>query len=194
MTEPPKRQRKQPYNTLFLVNLPYLHDERPVLELFAEKYDVRHSYFPRSKQRGTFQGFGFVTLATEEECQDALEEFNNMMWMGRPIVVKWADNRKEKDDPNQFEDLSGDEDAPDEYKRRPELRYPPRVYRPPYDYVYPPPPPMRERDAYPPRNPYPPRERFYPPPEYRYDRYPGAWREEDYMPPPYPRPPRRAPK
>lgn len=213
MAEPVKRQRQQPYNTLFLVNLPFLPNEDPVIEMFSRKYKVIHSFFPKSKQKGTFQGYGFITLETTEQCNDALNEFNGMEWEDRKIVVKWAENRKEKDDPNQFKDIPIEEDQNgdrppmrtpemDERRRMPppppppryDERYPPRMserrsYRPmPYYDDYPPYPPPRGYNNYPPHDYYPPdykRDRYYARRSDGYDHYPPR---QQYGRPAPPRP------
>lgn len=109
------RVRIQPYNTIFIGNLPYELTEEEILNLFSNKDSIIRSFFPKTKRR--LQGIGFITFKTEEDCENAIAEVHKTNVKGRQVVARWADHRKDKDDPNQEVEVEYVSDDDDDYDR-----------------------------------------------------------------------------
>jgi RNA recognition motif-containing protein len=83
-------------NKLFVGGLPYSMTDDEFKELFAPFGDVQSAdiIFDRATNRS--KGFGFVTFATDEEAQAAVDKLNNSEVGGRKIVVNVARPREER--------------------------------------------------------------------------------------------------
>ena len=82
----------QPYNTIFVGNLPFDLTEEDIKNLFTHKEDIVRTYFPSNK--GKLKGHGFVTFKTTEECEEAIKEIHCKVIKNRTVVARWADHRK----------------------------------------------------------------------------------------------------
>jgi RNA recognition motif-containing protein len=77
--------------TLYVGNLPYESTEQDVKDLFAElgAAPPQRVHLPADAE-GRKRGFGFVTLATSEEANAALEKLREAQVRGRRLVVNIA--------------------------------------------------------------------------------------------------------
>lgn len=75
---------------IFIGNLPYSTTQEKLVELFSQYGEITDSYKPAGK------GFGFVTFATEEAAQAAIEAMNGQDIEGRAAVVNIAQPKSDK--------------------------------------------------------------------------------------------------
>jgi RNA recognition motif-containing protein len=61
--------------------------------LFASCGDVREVAMPTDRETGQPRGFAFVTMATAEQAQWAIDHLNGIMLDGRPLRVNEAQER-----------------------------------------------------------------------------------------------------
>lgn len=85
-------------NKLFVGSLPWSITSDRLRELFASYGEITEAIVITDRASGRSKGFGFVTFATDEEAQKALEMDGREM-EGRTIVVNVARPREER--PNQ---------------------------------------------------------------------------------------------
>ena len=112
-------RRIQPYNTIFVGNLPFDLTEEDILALFKNRDGIIRSFIPKSRNR--IQGIGFITFKTTEMCEEAIKQIHNTVIRGRTVVCRWAVHRKSKDDPNQdvsVEYVSDESSDDDRYHKR----------------------------------------------------------------------------
>ncbi|MDD5217460.1 MAG: RNA-binding protein [Candidatus Omnitrophica bacterium] len=82
---------------LFVGNLNYQVSEEALKEIFAKCGNIQTLEIVRDRYSGQSKGFAFVTMATPEEAQKALE-LNGTEFMGRNLNVSEARPPKQRDD------------------------------------------------------------------------------------------------
>jgi cold-inducible RNA-binding protein len=75
---------------LYVGNLPYSIGEAELQELFAKAGNVETVRVMRDMATGRARGFAFVEMATDEEAQKAVTEFNEYDLGGRALAVNEA--------------------------------------------------------------------------------------------------------
>jgi cold-inducible RNA-binding protein len=75
---------------LYVGNLPYSIGEGDLQDLFAKSGKVDSVKVMRDMATGRARGFGFVEMATDEEAQRAIQEFNEYDMGGRKLTVNEA--------------------------------------------------------------------------------------------------------
>ena len=75
---------------LYVGNLPYSATEDQLTELFSRAGKVDNVRVMRDMATGRARGFAFVQMATDEEAQRAINEFNQFQLDGRALVVNEA--------------------------------------------------------------------------------------------------------
>lgn len=75
---------------LFVGNLPWSVTEETVVELFSEHGQVEEAKLIVDRMSGRSKGIAFVTFATEEEANAAIEALNGYELEGRALVVNVA--------------------------------------------------------------------------------------------------------
>jgi RNA recognition motif-containing protein len=75
---------------LYVGNLPYSATEEQLTELFSRAGQVDSVRVMRDMATGRARGFAFVEMASDEEAQKAVGEFNEYKMDGRPLVVNEA--------------------------------------------------------------------------------------------------------
>ena len=64
-------------------------------DLLNDQYgEVRKATVPTDRETGKKRGFGFVELAKEDQEQTAIDDLQNVEWMGRMIRVNKAEPRR----------------------------------------------------------------------------------------------------
>ncbi|XP_044361901.1 31 kDa ribonucleoprotein, chloroplastic-like [Triticum aestivum] len=87
--ETPRRRSCHRFG-IFVCNLPWQVDDSWLEELFSEHGDVFDARVVYERRGGTWRsrGFGFVTMATEEETYDAVYALNKQILEGRTLLVE----------------------------------------------------------------------------------------------------------
>jgi cold-inducible RNA-binding protein len=81
---------------LFVGNLPYSAGEQELQELFGQAGAVDSVNVMRDQATGRARGFAFVEMATEEDAQKAISQFNNYSLGGRNLTVNEARPKPER--------------------------------------------------------------------------------------------------
>ncbi len=79
---------------LYVGNLPYSASEQDLIDLFGQVGEVVSAQVISDRETGRSRGFGFVKMATSEEAQSAIEQFNEREFMGRRLLVNEARERE----------------------------------------------------------------------------------------------------
>ncbi len=75
---------------LYIGNLSFAASDADLRELFAQVGEVQSAKVITDVYTGRSRGFGFVEMATRDEGQQAIEQFNGKPLKGRPIIVNEA--------------------------------------------------------------------------------------------------------
>lgn len=75
---------------LYVGNLSYDTDDEGLKSTFSEMGEVEDTKVIIDKMTGRSRGFGFVTMAKDEEAEAAIEKMNGTEVDGRPLVVNEA--------------------------------------------------------------------------------------------------------
>ena len=81
---------------LYVGNLPWTVTNDSLKEMFAQFGEVTEAVVITDRMSGRSKGFGFVTFATEEAAQGAIQQMNEKDIEGRKIVVNVARPREER--------------------------------------------------------------------------------------------------
>ncbi len=81
-------------NKLYVGNLDYDMRGDDLKQLFEQVGDVEEAVVIEDRQSGRSRGFGFVTMASEELAQEAIEKLNEQEVSGRKIIVNEAKPKK----------------------------------------------------------------------------------------------------
>ena len=76
--------------SLYVGNLPYSATEEELTELFSRAGKVESVRVMRDMATGRARGFAFVEMASDEDAQKAITEFNEQQMQGRALVVNEA--------------------------------------------------------------------------------------------------------
>ena len=83
-------------NKLFVGNLSWETTDETLSQLFSTVGEVTEAKVIVDKFKGRSKGFGFVTMASEELAQKAMEELNGKDLDGRAINVSIARPQREE--------------------------------------------------------------------------------------------------
>lgn len=78
---------------LYVGNLPYSTTPNELREMFSAHGEVTDAHVVMDRESGRSRGFGFVTMATEEQAKTAARAMNDQRVGGRPLVVNEARER-----------------------------------------------------------------------------------------------------
>ena len=81
---------------LFIGNLPWGITNDSLRDLFASVGEVVEAMVITDRMSGRSKGFGFVTFATEEAAQAAIQQLNEKEIEGRKIIVNVARPKEER--------------------------------------------------------------------------------------------------
>ncbi len=82
-------------NKLFVGNIAWAATKEEVQELFSQAGTVEDVYLVIDRERNRHKGYGFVTMSTDEEAQEAVDKFNDYELQGRNLKVDIARPREE---------------------------------------------------------------------------------------------------
>lgn len=80
-------------NKLFVGNLPWGMDDITLESLFTEHGKVLEARVVYDRDSGRSRGFGFVTLSSPEEVNEAISKMDGAQVEGRPLRVNLASDR-----------------------------------------------------------------------------------------------------
>ncbi len=78
---------------LYVGNLSYDTDTESLRQAFSSSGEVTDAHVVTDRESGRSRGFGFVTMATEDQAKKAIETMNGSMLDGRAIRVNEAEER-----------------------------------------------------------------------------------------------------
>ena len=81
---------------LYVGNLPYKATKESLTESFAQAGGVEDVILISDRMTGRSKGFGFVTMATEDDAQAAINMWNGKEYEGRKLIVNEARPQKER--------------------------------------------------------------------------------------------------
>lgn len=79
---------------LYVGNLAFQTSSDDLLELFSQAGTVESAAVITDRETGRSRGFGFVEMATQEEGEQAIRQFNGMEIDGRTLTVNEARPRE----------------------------------------------------------------------------------------------------
>ena len=83
-------------NKLFVGNLSFNTTENDLQDAFAAHGNVVEAKLVTDRDTGRARGFGFVTMSTPEEAQNAITAMNGASIDGRSLTVNVAKPREER--------------------------------------------------------------------------------------------------
>lgn len=83
-------------NKLFVGNLSFDITENDLQDTFASHGTVLEANLMMDRMSGRPRGFGFVTMSTPEEAQNAINALNGTAVKGRNLTVNIAKPREER--------------------------------------------------------------------------------------------------
>ncbi|MEP7272492.1 MAG: hypothetical protein ABI882_13395 [Acidobacteriota bacterium] len=81
---------------LFVGNLPYDATEAELRELFSSVGQLSYLSLPMDRETGRPRGFAFVEFNDAAQAAEAVRQFNNQLFKGRPLAVNEARAREDR--------------------------------------------------------------------------------------------------
>ena len=81
---------------LYVGNLPFSMTDADLQALFAQAGTVTSAQIIKDRESGRSKGFGFVEMASKEDGQKAIEQFNGTDLDGRNLTVNEARPREDR--------------------------------------------------------------------------------------------------
>jgi len=75
---------------LFVGNLPYDATEEEIRHHFSTVGNLSYVSIPLDRETGKKRGFAFVEFTDEQQAHEAIRQFNNQPFKGRPLAVNEA--------------------------------------------------------------------------------------------------------
>jgi RNA recognition motif-containing protein len=80
--------------TIYIGNLSFQAEREDLVDLFGQYGEVRQCSLPLDRETGRKRGFAFVDLIDDAAEQKAIDDLQNVEWMGRMIRVNKATPRE----------------------------------------------------------------------------------------------------
>ncbi|OEL26138.1 28 kDa ribonucleoprotein, chloroplastic [Dichanthelium oligosanthes] len=93
--ERPPRQFASSFRA-YVGNLPWQVDDSKLVQVFSEHGEVVNATVVYDRETGRSRGFGFVTMASKEELEDAISALDGQELDGRPLRVNVAAERPQR--------------------------------------------------------------------------------------------------
>lgn len=79
--------------SIYVGNVPFTAEKEDIQELFAYYGAVARVSLPLDRETGRKRGFAFVDMVNEVDEQSAIDDLQDVEWMGRAIRVRKAEPR-----------------------------------------------------------------------------------------------------
>ena len=79
--------------TIFIGNLSWETEEEDLKDLFKSYGEVTKCTIPLERDSGRKRGFGFVEMTSESSEKNAIDDLQDVEWMGREIRVNKAEQK-----------------------------------------------------------------------------------------------------
>ena len=79
--------------TIFIGNLSWETEEEDLKDLFNTYGEVTKCTIPLERDSGRKRGFGFVEMTSESSENTAIDDLQDVEWMGREIRVNKAEKK-----------------------------------------------------------------------------------------------------
>jgi RNA recognition motif-containing protein len=80
--------------TIYVGNLSFQAEREDLVDLFGQYGEVRQCSLPLDRETGRKRGFAFVELSDDAAEQKAIDDLQDVEWMGRMIRVNKATPRE----------------------------------------------------------------------------------------------------
>ena len=81
--------------TIFIGNLSFDAEQEDIIGVFSSYGEVKDCKIPLDRETGRKRGFAFVDMANQEDEQKAIDDLQDVEWMGRNIRVNKAEPRRD---------------------------------------------------------------------------------------------------
>ncbi|KAJ1269616.1 hypothetical protein BS78_07G225000 [Paspalum vaginatum] len=95
MERPPRQFASSSFRA-YVGNLPWQADDSRLVQLFSEHGEVVNATVVYDRETGRSRGFGFVTMGSKEELDDAISALDGQELDGRPLRVNVAAERPQR--------------------------------------------------------------------------------------------------
>ena len=79
--------------TIYIGNLSFQAEQEHLFDLFSEYGEVKNCSLPLDRETGRKRGFAFVEMVNDADEQKAIDDLQDVEWMGRMIRVSKATPR-----------------------------------------------------------------------------------------------------
>ena len=80
--------------TIYIGNLSFQAEQDDLFDLFSQYGEVKQCSLPLDRETGRKRGFAFVEMNSDEDEQKAIDDLQDVEWMGRMIRVNKATPRE----------------------------------------------------------------------------------------------------
>ncbi len=80
--------------TIYIGNLSFQAEQEDLFDLFSQYGEVKQCSLPLDRETGRKRGFAFVEMNNDEDEQKAIDDLQDVEWMGRMIRVNKATPRE----------------------------------------------------------------------------------------------------
>ena len=85
--------------TIYIGNLSFQAEQEHLFDLFSEYGEVKNCSLPLDRETGRKRGFAFVEMVNDADEQKAIDDLQDVEWMGRMIRVSKATPRERSGGP-----------------------------------------------------------------------------------------------
>ena len=93
--------------TIFIGNLSFDAEQEDIIGVFSSYGEVKNCKIPLDRETGRKRGFAFVDMADEAQEQKAIDDLQDVEWMGRSIRVTKAVSRNSSQSSGGGRDFKG---------------------------------------------------------------------------------------
>ena len=79
--------------TIYIGNLSFQAEQEDLIHLFSQYGEIKQCSLPLDRETGRKRGFAFVEMNTDADDQKAIDDLQDVEWMGRMIRVNKATPR-----------------------------------------------------------------------------------------------------